>query len=130
MTEAHDHISGSYGETHAGPTIQTYLVIFGALSVFTAISFVVNAFTREAPHVGAAIILAVAVCKAVLVAMYFMHLKFDWPRLYFLVVPVVILTVMMMVILLPDIVVGWHKDPASTISSPGFQQPPILPSSR
>jgi caa(3)-type oxidase subunit IV len=125
MAQAHDHISGSYGETHAGPTFSNYLVIFGALSVFTAISFVVNAFTRERPHIGAAIILGVAVVKALLVAMYFMHLKFDWSRLYFLIFPVVILTIMMMVILLPDIVVGWHVNPESAISNPGLQQPPI-----
>jgi hypothetical protein len=54
------------------------------------------------------LIMIVSVVKATLVALIFMHLKFDWGRLYFLVIPVLILGVMMMVVLLPDIVIGWH----------------------
>jgi hypothetical protein len=37
-----------------------------------------------------------------------MHLKFEWSKLYFLIIPVMILGVMMMVVLLPDIVIDWH----------------------
>jgi caa(3)-type oxidase subunit IV len=54
------------------------------------------------------LILGVAICKAVLVAMFFMHLKFDWARLYFMIIPVMILGTMMVVVLLPDIVLAWH----------------------
>jgi caa(3)-type oxidase subunit IV len=49
----------------------------------------------------------VAVCKAVLVGMFFMHLKYDWGKLYFIIVPISILGLMMMIVLLPDIVLAW-----------------------
>jgi cytochrome c oxidase subunit IV len=107
MADIH-HTDGGHG----GSGVRPYLVIFVALSIFTAISFVVNYAVRGGqipnPETGFAIILAVAVCKAVLVAMFFMHLKFDWARLYFLIVPVLILGTMMVVVLLPDIVLAWH----------------------
>ena len=37
-----------------------------------------------------------------------MHLKYDWGKLYFLIVPAFILGAMMMIVLLPDIVLAWH----------------------
>jgi caa(3)-type oxidase subunit IV len=100
-------------ETHHGPSFQAYLVVFGALSVFTAISFVVNDIVRHgylSSMSGLVLILGVAVCKAVLVAMYFMHLVIDWSKLYYLVFPVLILGTMLVIVLLPDIVLAWsHK---------------------
>jgi cytochrome c oxidase subunit 4 len=96
---------------HAGPGVNAYLVIFGALVVFTAISFLVNSAVRGGSiqsATGFTLILGVAVCKAILVAMFFMHLKFDWARLYFMIIPVMILGTMMVIVLLPDIVLAWH----------------------
>ena len=61
-------------------------------------------------HTGMAIIMGVAVCKATLVCMFFMHLKYEWSKLYFLIVPVGILAVMMIIVFMPDGVVGWHHD--------------------
>ena len=101
----------SDSHAHAGPSIQPYLVVFGALLSFTIISFVVNYAERQdvvARTTGFIIILSVAVVKAVLVAMYFMHLKWDWVRLYFLIIPVMVLGMMMIIVLLPDIVLDWH----------------------
>src|SRR5579885_2023123 len=97
--ETHHH------DGHGGTGTNVYLVIFIALAVFTVISFVVNAGVRHdtlTPHTGFALILAVAVCKAVLVGMFFMHLKFDWGRLYFLIIPALILGTLLVVVLLPD----------------------------
>jgi len=101
----HDIVDG-----HAGPTVQAYVVIFVVLCVFTAISFLVNAMGINA-HTSMAIIMGVAVCKATLVCMFFMHLKYEWMKLYFLIVPVAILGVMMMIVLLPDIVYAWQNEP-------------------
>jgi caa(3)-type oxidase subunit IV len=102
----HDIVDG-----HAGPTVQAYVVIFLVLCVCTAISFAVNAIFGIGSHSGMAIIMAVAVCKATLVCMFFMHLKYEWMKLYFLIVPVAILGVMMMIVLLPDIVFGGSHEP-------------------
>lgn len=102
---------------HHGPTFKLYFMVGGALAVFTALSFVFNWMSRtpeEKPILSAqqafALILAVAVCKTILVGMFFMHLKYDWGRLYFMIIPAFILGAMMMIVLLPDIVVAWHKD--------------------
>jgi cytochrome c oxidase subunit 4 len=103
MTDAHDE--------HHGPNVQAYLVVFGALSIFTALSFVFNTLARNESisHTQSfMLILGVAIIKATLVGMYFMHLKFDWGRLYFLIIPAFILGTMMMIVLMPDIVLGWR----------------------
>jgi caa(3)-type oxidase subunit IV len=97
-------------DAHAGPNVRGYLVVFGALAIFTLVSYLANLAARQG-YVTAfqsfAVILIVAVIKAVLVAMYFMHLKWDWGRVFFMIVPVLILGVMMMLVLMPDIVLGW-----------------------
>src|SRR5262245_47111445 len=92
---------------HAGPDFRLYILIFAALSVFTLLSFLVNAIFGAGNHTGAAIIMVIAVIKATLVAMIFMHLKWDWNRLYFLIIPAFILGAMMMMVLMPDIVLAW-----------------------
>jgi caa(3)-type oxidase subunit IV len=111
MANDHDEVTGSLDvPAHAGPTFNTYLGIFGALAFFTLLSFLIRELLGQGNFAGAGLIMVVAVCKAVLVAMFFMHLKFDWPKLYFVVIPVLILTVMMLVVLLPDIVIDWHTE--------------------
>jgi len=111
MAELHTTDTHSATAAH-GPPTRTYLIIFGALLVFTTVSFIANYLAHPEVNVighttSFVIILGVAVCKAVLVAMFFMHLKYEWGKLYFLVIPVMILTVMMMIVLLPDIVLTW-----------------------
>ena len=124
MAEEPDHVSGSYGpEATHGPTFNVYIGVFVALAVFTLASFLVNwALRGELVYLAAAIILGIAVVKAVLVAMYFMHLKFDWSKLFFIVCPLLILTVMMMMVLLPDAVVNPNRDRADQI---GSHPPPV-----
>jgi cytochrome c oxidase subunit 4 len=107
-TDPHTHEHG-----HHGPTLQLYLVIALALAGFTISSFVVNGAVTAgnlSAFMGFVLIMGVAVCKAVLVGMYFMHLKYDWGRLYFMVIPAFILATMFVIVLLPDIVVAWHID--------------------
>lgn len=104
-----------------GPPVRIYLLVFGALCFCTAVSFVVNTtFPLHSPS-ALGIILGVAVIKAVLVGMFFMHLKYEWSKLYFLIVPVAILGVMMMIVLMPDIVVAWQGDRPSE-----NEEPPIV----
>ena len=103
MTEPHEH--GGHG-----PNVRAYLMVFAALAVCTLLSFVVNWAEHQfgfSPQTGATIIMGIAIIKATLVAMIFMHLKWDWGRLYFLIIPAFILGAMMMMVLLPDIVLAW-----------------------
>ena len=101
MTDSHA------SEHHAGPGFQAYMVVFIALSTFTAISFLVNA-TVGRNMTGLVIILGVAVVKATLVGLYFMHLVVDWFKLYYLIFPTFILAAMFITVLLPDIVLAWQ----------------------
>src|SRR5215471_4645212 len=96
-------------EHHHGPGFQAYLVVFGALTLFTLISFIVNA-TVGRNTTGLMIILGVAGVKTVLVATYFMHLIVDWPKLYYLIFPTFILAAMLITVLLPDMVLDWRHD--------------------
>jgi cytochrome c oxidase subunit 4 len=110
MTEAHPH----------GPNTKTYMVVAGALAIFTASSFIFNQLAQKdviSTQQSFTLILAVAVCKTTLVGMYFMHLKFEWGKLYFMIIPAFILGAMMMAVLLPDTVIGWHLD-AKEASAP------------
>lgn len=103
---SHDHAS----HDHAGPNFKAYISVFMALCVLTGMSFVANFFFHQnQPQLSMWIILGVACVKAFLVASIFMHLKYDWNRLYFIVIPVCVMGVMMMIVLLPDIVLAWHK---------------------
>jgi caa(3)-type oxidase subunit IV len=107
MTEQHETHAATPADAHGGPDFALYIKVFAALSVCTALSFVANwAMGQNAG--SASIIMVVAVIKAALVVAIFMHLKFDWSRLYFIIIPVVIMAIMMMVVLMPDIVLRWH----------------------
>jgi cytochrome c oxidase subunit 4 len=107
MTDTHAH-----AHPHGPATTQPFIVIFVLLCVFTAVSFVVNVFVRGnhiAAGTGFVIILSVAVVKALCVAIYFMHLKWDWGRLYFIIIPALVLAPMLVFALLPDLVIYWNN---------------------
>jgi cytochrome c oxidase subunit 4 len=112
MADAHEPHAGQ-GHGHGDKLFRIYMAVAIALSVFTAASFAINYSVRAghfSARVGFLLILTVAVVKAGLVGAYFMHLIFDWGKLYFLLIPVFILALMMMIVLLPDQVVFWHHD--------------------
>ena len=110
---SHDgHAAAAHAHAHEGPSIKTYFVIFAALSIFTVVSFIANYCAHQ--HIithftSFAIILGVAICKATLVGMYFMHLIFDWGKVFIMIVPALILGPMLMIVLLPDIVLAWRN---------------------
>ena len=91
--------------------VKAYFTVFIALSIFTAVSFLANEAVRQGwigTYTSFVIIIGVAIIKAFLVGMIFMHLKYDWGRVYFIIVPIFILGVMMMMVLMPDIVIAWQ----------------------
>ena len=102
MSDSHDH--------HGDP-FKAYMFVAVALSICTASSFFVNQFISHSnPVLGFLLILGVAIIKAVLVGWIFMHLKWDWKLLYFIIVPVSVLGVMMAIVFLPDGIVGPRTD--------------------
>jgi caa(3)-type oxidase subunit IV len=107
MADTHSPATDHDDPDHHAGVFKAYLTVFIALSVFTAVSFIVNAIFGIGNVTGAAIIMVVAVVKAVLVGFVFMHLKWDWYKLYFMIVPAFIIGTMMIIVLLPDIVLAW-----------------------
>lgn len=98
---------------HKGPTFMTYMYVFAALCVCTALSFIINRIFGDNNLTGAGLIMVVAIIKATLVAGIFMHLKFDWGKLYCIILPVCVVTVMMVIILSIDAALAWHAYPDS-----------------
>ena len=80
-----------------------YLIVFATLVVLTAIS--VGA--TEGLHAGTLgallIAMTMATTKATLVALYFMHLKFEGRWKYILIVPPLIMAIILILALCPDI---------------------------
>ncbi|MBL8798500.1 MAG: cytochrome C oxidase subunit IV family protein [Planctomycetia bacterium] len=101
-----------HDEHHDGPSMQTFYVVFGALLAFTVVSFIANTLSNAhviSTFTSFVIILGVALCKATLVALYFMHLIVDWRKVFITIVPALVLGPMLMVVLLPDIVLAWKR---------------------
>ncbi len=90
-----------------GPNFQAYMYVFYALCALTATSFFANLLLGRG-QTSFVVIMLVSVVKATLVGLIFMHLKFDWPKVYCIIIPVCVMGVMMMIVLLPDIVFAWH----------------------
>jgi len=107
MADTHDHGG------HNGSLFKTYMTIAGILAVCTAASFLFNQMVywgMMTAVISFTLILTVAIVKASLVGTIFMHLKWDWRLLYFIIIPAFILGAMMIVILLPDIVIGPNRE--------------------
>ena len=80
-----------------------YLRVFIALCVFTAISVIADLVHLPNKYLLGAIVLAVAVAKALCVMMFFMHLKFERAWKYLLLAPTIILALALPLSLRPDI---------------------------
>src|SRR5277367_3319073 len=91
-------ISGHEAE-HAGPN---YIAVFIYLSILTAIELGVYAMSLpQAAKVG--LLIALAFAKAVLVAMYFMHLAIERRALAIIAIIPIILVTFLCFMLLPDL---------------------------
>jgi cytochrome c oxidase subunit 4 len=82
-----------------------YGKVFVALFVLTLITVGIGIYYR-APHevINVLLALAVALVKGSLVAMYFMHLKFEGKLIYLIFISPLILCVILVCALLPDII--------------------------
>lgn len=92
MTDAHAH-------PHKDPP---YLVIAAILVGLTVMSFFVSE-QFESPATSVLVVMSVAAIKTTLVAMFFMHAKFEGVWLAVLTIPAVILGAVLVCALLPDV---------------------------
>lgn len=109
MSEPTTQTAAPYSAEEQGH-YKTYWSVFIALCVCTAISFVFNTALGQT-HLSAALISFVAVIKAALVIVIFMHLNSDWKKVAAIMIPVLIMCVMTVIILSIDGALAWHQYP-------------------
>jgi cytochrome c oxidase subunit 4 len=99
------HSAHAHGHEQHG-SYATYISVFVGLLVLTAISFAVGnsqSLRVNAPAVMWAAMMAVSAAKAMLVILFFMHLKWEANWKYVLTIPCSIMSVFLMLMLVPDI---------------------------
>ncbi|WP_254506622.1 cytochrome C oxidase subunit IV family protein [Anatilimnocola floriformis] len=102
---------------HLGPTtnidkhashggLGTYIAVFVSLCVLTLLSFLVGnsqSLRVNAPQVMWAAMMAVSCAKAMLVMLFFMHLKWEANWKYVLTVPASMMSLFLVLMLVPDV---------------------------
>jgi len=105
---AHDHPHDPHAThaEHAHSHTGQYFAVFLALCVLSAMSFLTYTdFWRERFPVeaGRTFMMAVSCTKAMLVILFFMHVKYEANWKYVLTIPPAIMAVFLMLALVPDI---------------------------
>ena len=89
------------GEEHKSPP---YMIVFVVLAVLTVAEVLFALLFTGLPEFWLALgLIAMAVWKAVLVAMYYMHLRFEPKRLWILVASPIPLAIILVVVVIQEI---------------------------
>lgn len=110
----HDHGHADHSHGHAAHAehhddhggIGKYIKVFLLLCVLTTLSFFTYSDAwpyHDTPSVGWTFMMAVSCCKALLVMLFFMHLKYEADWKYVLTIPASIMSVFLVLALVPDI---------------------------
>ena len=106
------HHLGDTNDTHQGHGgLGVYMMVFVSLCILTLLSFLVgnSAVLRDkAPQVMWAAMMAVSCAKAMLVMLFFMHLKWEANWKWVLTVPASFMSIFLLLMLVPDI--GWRQN--------------------
>jgi cytochrome c oxidase subunit 4 len=102
-----DAVGHDSHDAHAGNA--KYIYVFVALCVLTLMSFWTYADFpvkwpfHDQPAVGRAFMMAVSCTKAMLVILFFMHVKYEANWKYVLTIPAAMMSVFLMLMLVPDV---------------------------
>jgi caa(3)-type oxidase subunit IV len=109
------HDGGHSGEFHSH--FKSYFSVFVALCLFTLVSYAADKIQGLFPNrnVMTAIVLGIALCKALCVMLIFMHLKFERAWKYLLLAPTFILAATIPFALTPDIGSSYYTPTAPQI---------------
>ena len=100
-TDSHDHADGEHAD-HGG--VGKYLFVFFFLCILTGTSVgVAYSPVMNTPSIGWAAMMAVSCGKALLVILFFMHLKWEANWKYVLTVPASVMSIFLVLMLIPDI---------------------------
>ncbi len=97
-----DHNFDDHG--HGG--LAKYFYVFIALCVLTSASFFTYSPAwpfKDQPQVGWAFMMAVSCTKAMLVILFFMHIKYEANWKYVLTIPAGMMSIFLMLMLVPDV---------------------------
>ncbi|MCA9151051.1 MAG: cytochrome C oxidase subunit IV family protein [Planctomycetales bacterium] len=103
---SHDsHSTAGHGEHHAHGGTGTYMAVFGGLLILTVISYWLgnSSIKDSAPAAAWAGMMAVSTAKAMLVILFFMHLKWEANWKYVLTIPSMMMSVFLICMLIPDV---------------------------
>jgi cytochrome c oxidase subunit IV len=101
-----------------------YFLIFAALLVLTAITVAIAFIKFPTELINVLLALAVAFVKGSLVAMFFMHLKFEGKLIYMMVIIPLILCVLIICALIPDILMTGADSHSASLH---LFNPPAIP---
>jgi cytochrome c oxidase subunit 4 len=94
-------------DDHGG--IAKYIYVFIALCILTSMSFWTYADFpvkwpfHDTPQVGWAFMMAVSCAKAMLVILFFMHVKYEANWKYILTIPAAMMSIFLILMLVPDV---------------------------
>ncbi|MGC4003460.1 MAG: cytochrome C oxidase subunit IV family protein [Pirellulales bacterium] len=108
LSHDHDHGHASHDDhghdDHGG--LAKYIYVFIALCVLTGMSFLTYSDYwpwRGTPKIGHAFMIAVSCTKAMLVILFFMHVKYEANWKYVLTIPAGLMSIFLVLMLVPDI---------------------------
>jgi cytochrome c oxidase subunit 4 len=99
------HAASGHGD-HGTHGTWKYIQVFIALSVLTSASFFTYSSYwpyHDTPAVGWTFMMAVSCSKALLVMLFFMHLKYEASWKYVLTIPASVMAIFLMLALVPDV---------------------------
>jgi cytochrome c oxidase subunit 4 len=107
-----DYSSHNDQDTHGNHGgLAQYLYVFAALCVLTLCSIFTTSSLwpfHSQPHVGWAFMMAVSCTKAMLVILFFMHVKYEANWKYVLTIPAGFMSIFLILMLVPDVGLRSH----------------------
>jgi cytochrome c oxidase subunit 4 len=103
MTDTTSHSAHDEGYDHG--SFGTYMAVFGGLLVLTCVSYWLgnSNLKHVMPASAWAGMMAVSCAKAMLVILFFMHLKWEANWKYVLTVPSIMMSIFLLCMLIPDV---------------------------
>jgi cytochrome c oxidase subunit 4 len=101
--------AAAHGQHDYHASIAKYIYVFVALCVLTTMSFWTSNLLpikwpfHDQPAVGRAFMMAVSCTKAMLVILFFMHVKYEANWKYVLTIPAAMMSIFLMLMLVPDV---------------------------
>ena len=103
--DAHGHLHAQ-DVSHAYGSVMKYVYVTIGLVLLSTGSFITTASWwpfHDQPHVGWAFMMAISCTKALLVILFFMHVKYEANWKYVLTIPAAFMSIFLILMLIPDV---------------------------